>query len=74
MYFIANLQGSVKVETEIENSNDYRKFAELSNLCRKLIAKNEKRYWSEKYNQKNISRRIFKKHFPFYIRKKKYVL
>ena len=53
MYFIANLKDSVKIETEIEKWNDYRKFVELSNLIRELRAKNGKGI-----GLKNIYRKI----------------
>ena len=32
-YFIKNLKGSVKIETEIEKWNNYGKIVELPNIC-----------------------------------------
>ena len=54
-YFIKNLKGSVKIETEIEKWNNYGKSVELPNICQELIAEKEKgvglKYIYRKVNQ-----------------------
>ena len=41
-YFVTNLKAHAKIVTKVKKWKDYDNIVELSNLCQKLIAENEK--------------------------------
>ena len=73
-YFITNLKAFLRMEPDIEKSNDYEKIVKLSDFCRKLVDDNEEGIAVKEITKGTNQRGFIKNHCNLSFRKKVFTI